>query len=210
MDSPIHGITIRPFKPQDRAALRTICYETSFLGHPRFFCDNQEIVADVLSIYFTDYEPESCFVADDGKMVIGYVMGTKNARQMHKIFLRRIFPGLILKSLCLGVFCRVKTWQFLFNGSLSFLKGEFWMPPVRKRYRALVHINIDKDFRRHGIGHLLVEHYLRYLKEHKIPGVFISTMSEQGKVFFVKQGFQVLFKGKKTFLRYRLGEDAPQ
>ena len=84
------------------------------------------------------------------------------------------------------------------------------MPSVRKRYRALVHINIDKAYRYHGIGHLLVEHYLRYLKERKIPGVFVSTMSEQGKNFFVKQGFRVLFKGRKTFLRYRLGEDAPQ
>ena len=84
------------------------------------------------------------------------------------------------------------------------------MAPVRRRYRALVHINIDQDYRRHGVGHLLVEHYVRYLKENKIRGVFISTMSEFGKDFFVKQGFEILYKAKKTFLRYRLGQDAPQ
>ena len=72
-------IKIRKFKASDRAALREINYNTALLGDPaeKFF-DDREIFTDALTRYFTDYEPQSCFVAESGKEIAGYLIGAKD------------------------------------------------------------------------------------------------------------------------------------
>ena len=61
--------TVRKYRPEDRSAVRAICYETGLLGDPidpYFGC--LELFADFWTTYYTDYEPESCFAAEaDGK-----------------------------------------------------------------------------------------------------------------------------------------------
>ena len=56
---------IRPYQKEDRPSVRRISCETAFLDADLhdFFSD-EEILADALTLYFTDYEPESCFVAE--------------------------------------------------------------------------------------------------------------------------------------------------
>jgi len=78
-----------------------------------------------------------------------------------------------------------------------------------KEYPATLHINIDKDFRRRNAGTLLMERFLRFLKEDHIAGVHLSTASESAKIFFTRAGFTILFKGRRSYLRYYLGEDIP-
>lgn len=58
-------VSIRKYKAQDRQAIRDICYDTAFLGESAsVFFDAKEILADFVTLYFTDYEPESCFVSE--------------------------------------------------------------------------------------------------------------------------------------------------
>lgn len=63
------NIIIRPFRKDDRESVRRISCETAFWGKNRknIFADD-EILADALTMYFTDYEPESCFVASVGEV----------------------------------------------------------------------------------------------------------------------------------------------
>ena len=71
---------IRKFQSGDREAVRRICCATALLGNPSsIFFDGDEIFADAITLYFTDYEPESCFVAEHQGEVVVYLIGAKDA-----------------------------------------------------------------------------------------------------------------------------------
>ncbi|MFQ5952508.1 MAG: GNAT family N-acetyltransferase [Candidatus Omnitrophota bacterium] len=201
-------IIIRELQDKDRLDVRRISCETAFLkeaGSGLF--DDDEILADALTAYFTDYEPGSCFVAEKDGKVIGYIIGSKNTTAMAKTFKFRIAPKLLLKSIRRGLFLKRGAWIFLLHCLASFLKGEFWVPDLSKEYPATLHINIDEDFRGLRLGTRLIEYYLGFLREKGIKGVHFGTSSEGAKTFFLKSGFELLFEGKRTFLKYAMGKD---
>ena len=52
-------VSIRPYTLKDRPGLRKISYDTSFLGKADELFDEPELLADALTLYFTDSEPQS-------------------------------------------------------------------------------------------------------------------------------------------------------
>lgn len=200
-------IEIRNYKKSDRKALRQISYETSFLGKADDLFDQPELVADALTLYFTDNEPESCFVAVDGEKVVGYLIGAKDENTMNKIAWLKIYPRLFWEALLRGTFFKKKTFRFFASSVASFFKNEFKAPDFSAEFPAIFHINITRDYRSSGIGHQLVDFYVEYLKRHGVLGVRASTMSDSSKVFFEHCGFGVLFAAKRSYLRYHLNQD---
>jgi GNAT superfamily N-acetyltransferase len=65
---------VRKMKPEDRDQIRHICCETGFLGEPidSVFGD-RDLFADFLTRYYTDIEPESCWVGEKKGQVVGYL-----------------------------------------------------------------------------------------------------------------------------------------
>jgi GNAT superfamily N-acetyltransferase len=203
-------IAIRKFEATDRQEVRRISCETAFLGQARgIFIEDNEILADALTVYFTDYEPDYCFVAVDNGRVIGYLTGTKDVRSMRRVFNRKIILPLVVKALCRGSLFKRSARQFLTHVMISFLKGEFCEPDFSGQYPAILHINIADGFRGRGIGSGLIGRYLDFLRGNGIRGVHLGTLSDAAKGFFIKSGFTVLFKGKRSYFRYRLSEDVP-
>ena len=204
------AFVIRKYDSRDREAVRRICCETALAGEPSaIFFDDDEVFADALTIYFTDHEPESCFVAEHDNNVIGYLIGAKDARRMDKIFSDKIALPLFIKALRRGVFIRKKNMKFLSRVFLSLMKGEFKTPVFSKDYPATLHINISKECRMAGIGSKLINAYLDYLKAQEVKGVHLATMSDKASQFFSKQNFQLLFKGERSYFRYFLGKNVP-
>ncbi|MBM3254252.1 MAG: GNAT family N-acetyltransferase [Candidatus Omnitrophica bacterium] len=201
-------IAIRQYKKEDRGYVRDIAYQTAFLGEPAsVFFDDKEILADFLTLYFTDYEPESCFVAENNARVVGYLIGARDANLLKNIFQFKIAPSLLFKTVIKGTLIKKKNLIFFFNSLVSFLRGEFLVPDFYKIYPALLHINIKKDFRNKGIGSELIRTYLRYLLNKKISGVHLATISDTAGIFFIKQGFNLLYKNRRTHFRYILNKD---
>ena len=199
---------IRKYVSDDRPAVRRISVQTALMGEPgAVFFDDDEILADALTVYFTDHEPESCFVAECAGRVAGYVLGCRDVKRMEKIYGARILPSLLLKAFCRGTFLRGKNLRFLFHVLLSLLKGEFRSPVFSKEYPAALHINIDKEFRAAGVGSSLIQACLEELKKQAVRGVHFATMSEKAALFFEKNGFRRLFSGKRSYFRYFLGRD---
>ena len=192
-------VTIRPFCRADRPQLRKISYETSFAENPHGFIDDEEVVADALTVYFTDYEPESCFVAVCENQVVGYLTGAKNAVAMNRFSLKTLYPKLAVKCLRSPFLWRKNSWKFLAGCLMGFLKGEFRRPDFSKQYPAIFHINIEKNYRGSGVAQRLMEVYLKYLQDHKIRGVHCATLSQHANGFFEKLGFTLLFKGPRFF-----------
>jgi ribosomal protein S18 acetylase RimI-like enzyme len=205
-----NSISIRQFIKSDREDIRRISCDTAFLDTDnKLFFDNDDILADVLTLYYTDYEPQSCFVAVEKDRVIGYIIGSKNTRRMDIIFNKKILPKLIGKAFIRGIFFRGKNLKFLSHIAVSFIRGEFFVPDFSKQYPATLHININGNFRGRRIGEKLIEHYLNYLKEEKVRGIHFGTMSEKAKDFFIKNGFSVLFESKHSYLRYVIKQNTP-
>ncbi len=207
MSSSILDIKIRKFVPADRPAIRRISFKTSFLGSPEFFINHEEAVADALTLYFTDYEPESSFVAIQGEKVIGYLTGTKNAARMNAMVNSRIFPQLWRHAFGQGLIFQKKILTLLWYMGGSALKWEFSLPDVTDRYPALLHINIDESFRGRGVGRALMDYFLDYLKSERIPGVHCATLSDDAYRFFTSAGFYLLLKKPRTYLRYHFKKE---
>lgn len=202
--------TIRKFKVQDREVVRQIAYDTAFMGDPAgIFFQGKKIFCDALSLYFTDYEPQSCFVAEAGAEVIGYLMGAKDKAAADKLINKKILPGLLAEGLFGGVFFRKKNFSFLLSLLLSLLRGQFQEPDFRKNYPATLHINLRQDFRGRHIGARLMAAYFNYLKEENVEGIHLATMSDAAGIFFAQEGFILLYSGKRSYFRHILHKDAP-
>ncbi len=204
------AISIRKFRIQDKQDIRRIVYGAALIGEPAsVFFDGKEIISDALTLYFTDYEPESSFVAEAGGKIVGCLTGVKNKSAEEEILNNKICPHLLWGALASGVFFKKKNVIFVLNLLTSAIKGEFRMPNFSKEYPASLHINIDKEYRGLGIGARLIDAYLSYLKEEAITAVHLATMSEESAQFFLKHGFELLFSGKRSYFRHIIGKDVP-
>ncbi len=177
-------VAIRKYEAQDKSQVRLISCMTALMGQPsNTFFDDDEIFADALTLYFTDYEPESCFVAEHDSRIIGYLLGAKDTKRMEKIFASKIALSLFIKALSRGIFFSKRNIKFLSHIFLSLLKGEFKAPVFSADYPATLHINILQEYRAQGVGSKLINVYLDYLKENSIKGVkcFQAQAKQQKK-----------------------------
>jgi GNAT superfamily N-acetyltransferase len=201
---------IRRYTSSDRPAVRRICCLTALEGEPSAaFFDDDEVFADALTAYFTDYEPGSCLVAECAGRVVGYLTGAKDTGRMDSVFARRIALPLFAKAILRGVFFRRQNLQFLSGVFMSLVKGEFGSPDFSKDYPATLHVNVLKEFRASGLGSKMIRAYLDYLRAESVKGVRFATMSGRAGRFFRKLHFQELFQSKRSYFRYLLGNDVP-
>jgi len=201
-------IVIRKYRDQDRASIRNIACETAFMGKPaEMFIENRDALADFLTAYFTDYEPESCLVSESDGKVIGYLIGAKDEIILKKIFRSKIVMPLLIKSITNGMILKKKNMVLGLSFLSSFLRGDFKEPDFTEEYPAVLHINVLEGFRAMGIGSRLISAYLDYLHKEKIRGVHLATTSGEAGNFFTSQGFHLLYKGTRSYFRHILHRD---
>jgi GNAT superfamily N-acetyltransferase len=201
---------IRCYKKDDRQAIRDIAYNTALLGEPATpLLDDKELIADILTAYFTDHEPESCFLAEAEGKVAGYITGARNAQAMHAAFSAVVLPRILFRVLTSPLLLKKSNRVSAYNFIRSVFMGEFHLPDIYEEYPAMLHINIAGEFRGKGVGAKLMSAYLEYLKSNNIPGVHLAAMSEEGGAFFRKQGFKLLSEHKRSCFRHILHKDVP-
>lgn len=201
-------IIIRKYKAADRSSVRDIAWETAFIGEPAdIFFSGKEILADFLTLYFTDYEPESCFVAENKTRIVGYLIGAKNTTLLYRVFLGKILPRLLYSFVFQAAIFRKKNLIFIFHFLCSFSKFEFRIVDLSADYPATMHINIKYGFRHLGIGSQLVSIFFDYLKREKVPGVYLATLSQKAAAFFMSHGFNLLYSYRRSYFKYILGRD---
>jgi hypothetical protein len=89
---------IRPYRPEDRSALRAICADTGFLGKPIDpVFEDRELFADYLTSYYTDAEPESTYVCEFDGQVKGYLMGSRFPKRKSR-FEAWLLPKLVARG----------------------------------------------------------------------------------------------------------------
>ena len=158
-----------------------------------FFTD-RVIFADLLTSYYTNFEPSSIWVAQQDQKVCGYIMGSLKPLRYFLINDLLLTPLIVLKGLFRGVFLKKETWTMILGGLKSICIGGLNRKLDIKSYPAHLHINIDKDFRGLNIGKKLINEFLKKAKDTGIPGIHLSTRGGNtgGRGFFRKMGFIVL------------------
>ena len=184
------GTTVRPYNPRDRNAVRKICGDTGFYGQAiERLLEDRDLVVEALIGYYTDFEPESLFVAEKDGQVVGYLAGCVDTKRFERIFARRILPRLIARFITRGHWHSALSWKVL----MSLGRGrQRLLRSIVDTYPAHCHMNIDAGSRRGGTGSLLFARFLSYLEERNVTCIHVSTASKPGKAFFIKKGFSEL------------------
>lgn len=189
-------VVIRPFELNDREAVRRICVDTADGGAPldvELFPD-PELFADLLTQYYTDYNPAMLWVADAGGEVVGYLSGCLDTLAMQRVSMRKVVPASLWRSIWRGTWCRLGTWRTLWNNAWVWTESLLQRQRHVQRYPAQLHVNLKPGFRGHQVGRRLVEHFLGQARENRVGGVEASVREDNVKArrFFETLGFVAL------------------
>jgi hypothetical protein len=180
---------IRSYRPEDRATLRRLCCRTGFLGEPIDpVYQDHELFADFLTTYYTDKEPESCFVLEVEGELRGYLLGSRKPlrNQLYSFRALARYPRYNQRSR------RFIRWMIV-NG---------WREvPVAPRRVPHFHINLLPEARKVSTTRALISAYLSYLYrcgEKRVYGQIVTFESRRGEKMFERYGFKVLNRAEIT------------
>jgi ribosomal protein S18 acetylase RimI-like enzyme len=202
------GIEIRPFKHTDRGALLKIAADTAFFGDPvEHFMEDRRIFLDAFYVYYTDQEPEHCWVATYDERVIGYLTGCLDT-VVQREFTARVLEPKTLKGVISG---KYRIGKKFFRYLLSYFWSRIRSPKNSldlSQYPAHFHINIIKEWRGRGIGRNLIDRFLGQLIAANIYGVHLQTTTYNKAALYLyqKMGFQLLFYTPSYLWQYLVNE----
>ena len=162
---------IRPYQPRDRDAVRTICFETGYLGDTvaHTFRD-LACWADMLTAYYTDKEPESCLIAElDGK-VVGYLLGTLDASKVPGPELIAFRHG-VLRLLPVRPGTAGFYWRSLLDTAQDLISSPVHMHPDLALYPGHAHFSVVREARALPIAPGLFRSFFKYAKGRGCPGL---------------------------------------
>lgn len=177
-------ISIRPFSPADRDAVRRICCDTGFSGEPVDpLFEDRETFADYLTRYYTDWEPESAFVAEDEGRVVGYLLGSIRPRR-HAWAQAWILAAVVAPKALWRLFTgrygpasrRFLWWCLTQGGSET---------PAAPRNAGHIHFNLLPDYRSQGaaggIGAKLVFKFLAWARKNGVKRIYGQIQTSEDR-----------------------------
>jgi ribosomal protein S18 acetylase RimI-like enzyme len=182
------GVEVRSYRPRDRPRIREICHRTGYMGDSAaWYWRDRESFADVWTAWYTDREPESCFVACREGRVEGYLTGCLDSRRAPRP--TRAIARQILRR---GLLLRPGTAGFLWRGIADSLRERGPDDGLRDpAFPAHLHIDLLPELRGRGAGRALMQTWLARLRERGAPGCHLITLHEnqRGIAFFEAMGF---------------------
>jgi len=189
--------TVRPYEARDREAVRRLCCETGFLGKPIDpVFEDREMFSDYLTSYYTDVEPESCFVLEHEGIVKGYLLGSRKPfrQQIHSIFLNG--------SLFLRALVRYRGYQPATREFIAWILKNSWKEvPATPRRTAHFHFNVLPEAQGVAGTRTLMNAYFAYLEskgEKSVFGQMVTFESRRGAKVLERYGFRVLERRQLT------------
>ena len=188
---------IRGYRSSDREAVRKLCCETGFLGEPIDpVYEDRQLFADFLTTYYTDHEPESCFVLEIDGEIGGYLLGSRRPLQNQ---LYAFAQNIILFFRALLRYARYHSRSRRF---IRWLLVYGWREvPATPRRVPHFHINLLPDARRVSTTRALMSAYLSYLYrrgDKRVYGQIVTFESRRGEKMFERYGFKVLNRAEIT------------
>jgi ribosomal protein S18 acetylase RimI-like enzyme len=198
-------VVVRPYRPEDREAVRRLCCDTGDAGSPAdsFFPD-RELFADLITSYYTDHEPESLWVAELRGRVVGYLTGCLDDGRASRFSAWTVFPKAAWGALRRGTVLR--PWFLRLILANLFLRRAKALPSASRR--GHLHINLAPEARGAGAGRALAEVFLSAAKKAGVAeiGAAVRADNAGGRRFFEAMGFVPA----RTRVGYRVPAPAPR
>ena len=190
----MHRIHVRPYELKDRSQLRALCCDVADRGNPieSLFFD-RELAADILSAYYTDYEPGSSFVAEDNGNIVGYINGCLDNRRYGLVVFWMVVPLAFLKGFKRGVFFRRELWRMVLVFLRNWHRLLDWRKGAFHSHQGHLHIGIKAAYRHEHGGEQLVK-ALEHRAIAKGVGELSASVHGDNKPairFFERMGFVV-------------------
>jgi len=182
----------------DWESVREICCRTGNNGAPvarerwRFFA----------RVWIEPYEvlaPEWTYVAEHEGRIIGYLTGCPDSDHFSRRRAWRLTWPLIARIL-FGEFRNTPGARAFARQALGLQQSQEAAIPygvragIYRTYPAHLHINIEAEYRRAGLGRRLIETYCADLRREGIAGVHLFCGADPVR-FYVRAGFEVLASG---------------
>jgi len=160
-----------------------------------FFRD-RDLVADLVTRYYTDFDSGSTWVAQRESEIVGYLTGCLNTRRQLRVTGWRIVPRALLAAIGRGILAQRETWRMLGAMLKTLKRGGPRKPVPLDRFPAHVHINLLPAARGHHAGRQLMEKFFAQAKQASAPGIHASVRAdnESGCEFFQRMGFVELIR----------------
>lgn len=190
-------VTVRKYSPRDRDVVRWLCCQTGYLGKPIDpVFEDRELFADYLTSYYTDCEPESCFVLEHNGVVSGYLLGSRRPwrQQIYGFFqnLRLFFKGMN----------RYRRYHRATRDFIGWILRNSWREvPAAPRRTAHFHFNVLPEAQSIAGTHALMNAYFDFLRQHGERAVFgqmVTFESRRGAKVLERFGFRVIEKREIT------------
>ncbi len=188
---------IRPFRPGDRAAIRRIAVDTADTGSPGgWLFPFPEVTADLLTRYYTDFEPEMCLVAEQEGDIIGYASGTVRPPRHRLIMRTRVIPLAVLRAIARGALWQRRSWQWAQAVFLTWIRCARPDPLPEDVYPGHLHINVRPRARGHEVGTELASQLMDRMAAAGCPGVHarVHGDNQAARRFFTQLGFRPLLR----------------
>lgn len=188
-------LSIRPYSPADRAAVRAIAHSTGYMGEPAgWLWRDTESFADLTTGWYTDFEPESALVVttEPGDDVVGYLLGCVDSRRKPALS-RTIARHAVGRALLLRPGTAGTLWKGAADIARELGHGRE-VPDVAyhdESFPSHLHIDLLPVARGGGVGRRLVTGFLERAAAAGSPGCHIETIAENKPAiaFFERLGF---------------------
>jgi GNAT superfamily N-acetyltransferase len=157
----------------------------------------REIFADMWARYYTDFEPGSCFVADDGNGAVGYITGCIDTAVFKRTMREQIMPALMRRLFTRGFVFHPRNIRRLYGLWRCTRRGETAEPDLSE-YRSHLHINLRDGYRGSGAGAQLISQVVELCRQHGSKGIQLGSISRRAIPFFSRNGFVELSRRRFT------------
>jgi len=186
--------TIRPYRPQDRAAVYEICIRTAAAGQDaRGHYDDPDVLPEIFAGPYVHLEPELAFVvADDADEAVGYIIGTADTEKFVARFRDEWLPLVTDRYPPLATGHEPQTPDEIMVYLLH--TPERMIVPALAAYPAHLHIDLLPAYQKMGFGRSLIQTFAEALGAAGVPAVHLGMVTENtaARAFYDRVGFHVL------------------
>lgn len=196
-------VIIRHYKPEDRAAIRSICCDTGFLGNPieAIFSD-REVFADLFTNAYLDYGANSAWVADDGGRVVGYLLGAISSSFNYTLMYSGFQTTMkMITRAAKGCYSGHPRSRHFIRWLLT---SGYREQPKHPGNAAHLHLNVEKTHRGHGLGLRLWRAFEQQLESAGVRncyGAFFSRPRRRPEAAYSRLGFSVFDRKATTIFQ---------
>lgn len=204
------NLEIVPYRPWMKRDVLRITYKTGVYGEDPAGLGYQVdpyVFTHRYGLYYLKYEPELAFVALLDGHVMGYIIGTRETSRYRKHMQETILPSCMRRVSRLrfgissngdgqfGLGDEERSIERALVASMMTEDDDSVQNQIELLYPAHLHINVDPDVQRGGLGSSLMKTFLSRISEDGVRGLHLITTQRNTRAipFYKKLGFDMVY-----------------